>query len=226
MFHKREALLYESYSTNANETKKIQLRDGSEVLLNRKSKLLVPRFNFGESLRVVELIGEAKFAIKHTHNHMKFIVNTPNGVKITVLGTVFDVYAFPKGTRVELNEGSVQLNFKEGAADKQLLLAPGDQVTVSDDRPLEVGKINSLGSLSTVHEKKIVFNEAPLFMVLSILESNYGIPISVPDSSLLSLTITGTFPVDNVQELMNMLVEGAGLKLHSAEDGGRVLTVD
>ncbi len=72
----RDALFYKNYQTAKGETKAFVLADGSQVTLNARSLLKVPRWNFGQASREVVLTGEANFSVTHTTDDRKFVVKT------------------------------------------------------------------------------------------------------------------------------------------------------
>lgn len=93
----------------------IVLADGTKVWLNSDTKIKYPG-NFSKNQRDVYLDGEAFFEV--TKNaHQPFIVHT-SGVKVKVLGTKFNVKAYPDEDEVEtsLFEGNVHLLMNTGPA--------------------------------------------------------------------------------------------------------------
>ncbi len=101
--------LYTHYETGYGEIRMVRLPDSSRVILNANSILTIPRFGFGSGTREVLLKGEAEFAVKHTTDHRKFVVRTPDKLEVRVLGTEFIVYSRDRGLKVVLSQGSVQL---------------------------------------------------------------------------------------------------------------------
>lgn len=117
----------------------ITLPDGSRVWLNAASTLKYPsRFDGME--RKVEISGEAFFSVaKDTKRPFRV---SSNGQEIEVLGTEFNVSAYPdeNETRTTLVEGSIRLSSLSlarelsGASlvpDKQLQLVSGEQATLT-----------------------------------------------------------------------------------------------
>lgn len=103
----------------------ITLGDGTKVWLNAGSRLIYPS-RFVDRTREVYLMGEAFFEVKENEKQ-PFVVKT-HDVKVEVLGTRFNVTAYPEDFAVQtvLAEGSVVLN-KTGAGkrEKGLILEPG-----------------------------------------------------------------------------------------------------
>ena len=104
---------------------KIFLPDGSIVWLNAESKLLFPeRF---DSVRVVKLVGEAYFEV--TPNQQKPFLVDAAGLTTTVLGTAFNIKAFPDETEVQvaLTHGKVEVSMEEQSENH--ILSPGNSLT-------------------------------------------------------------------------------------------------
>src|SRR5690554_3852096 len=86
----------------------IILPDGSRVFLNAGSRLVYPDF-FAEKTREVFLLGEAFFDVKH-NKKQPFVVQTTD-IRIRVLGTEFNISAYPSDNTIEtvLARGKVRL---------------------------------------------------------------------------------------------------------------------
>lgn len=106
---------------------RLTLPDGSRVWLNSASSLRYPTaFNGGQ--RVVELKGQGYFEIAQAPSQ-PFIVKV-NSMEVQVLGTRFDVMAYPDENVVNttLLNGAVQV--KNASATR--LLRPGQQAVLND----------------------------------------------------------------------------------------------
>src|SRR5699024_5556416 len=90
-----------------------RLSDGTKVILNAGSKLIAPKA-FSDSARSVQLEGQAFFDVA-TDSARPFLVNTDRSLT-KVLGTRFDVRAYPGDGRVEITvaEGKVALQSGQG----------------------------------------------------------------------------------------------------------------
>lgn len=215
----RNDVWYQVYKTQYNETKRLELTDGSIVILNSNSSLQVPRFGFGKSTRRVLLNGEADFDITHTVDHQKFIVKTNNTMDVVVLGTQFNVYARPRGVKVMLKTGKVQLQYREGVEEKRLTMTPGDLVTMDGDGHASLQKANNPNQFTAWKTHRFIFEKATLQEVCHLLEDNFGLLVQIPDSALAGLTISGEFTAKNGEELLKVLTEDSGLKYEKAESG-------
>jgi ferric-dicitrate binding protein FerR (iron transport regulator) len=95
---KPEPIVYNEITAPLGSKTTIQLGDGTKVWLNSGSKLKIPQ-RFVGNYRQVELTGEAYFDVKKDPSH-PFIVKTSK-LNIKVLGTTFDVKAYPEEGTIE-----------------------------------------------------------------------------------------------------------------------------
>lgn len=125
-----------SMYTPKGATYDLTLSDGTLVTLNADSKISYPT-SFDNGNREVELQGEAYFHVQKTTNKSKFIVKT-RGQEIEVLGTRFNVNAYPETDRTQttLEEGSVVVSAQD-VPQSNLYLKPNEQAT------LQHGTLNS-----------------------------------------------------------------------------------
>lgn len=110
----------------AGQRVNITLPDGTKVCMNSLSELQYPTFFAGKK-RTVKLKGEAFFDVTHNAD-MPFVVET-NKYNVEVLGTAFDIEAYPnrKEFFTSLLRGKVKvINNKIPA--KQIILNPNEQV--------------------------------------------------------------------------------------------------
>lgn len=97
------------------------LPDGSTVILNSGSKLKYPN-NFGNDSRMVTLEGEGYFDVKKDKKK-PFFVNV-SGIKVKVLGTTFNVKAYPEEKSIEtsLITGSIEIYKDDNSEEKTPLV--------------------------------------------------------------------------------------------------------
>ncbi|MEC3880458.1 FecR family protein [Parapedobacter sp. 10938] len=106
---------------------RVVLPDGSSAKLNAASSIRFPAF-FGHKQRVVEIQGEVYFDVV-SDKARPFVVKLPNQAQIEVLGTSFNVKAYPGDTvmKTTLEEGTVKFKAGEDA----LLIKPGEQIQLT-----------------------------------------------------------------------------------------------
>lgn len=128
-------VVYNKISTPRGGQYRIVLPDGSKVWLNAASTLRFPIAFAGEE-RNVQLSGEAYFEVNpHPASNggqqkIPFTVSV-NGVKVTVLGTHFNVMAYADEAvmKTTLLEGAVKIS----SGKESSLLKPGQQAQVRSD---------------------------------------------------------------------------------------------
>lgn len=214
----RDTILYKTYQTRYNETRKLELADGTLVALNAHSQLRVPRFGFGSSTRVVFLTGEANFSVTHTPNHQKFIVKGDNRMEVVVLGTEFTVYSRHRGSRVVLNKGKVQLLYQQGEVRKKVIMQPGDLVTLDPQGHAYVRKTTAPQNYAAWAAHRFVFEGTSLNELKSLFEDNFGLKIKLEGDDLKQLTLYGSFQAESAEELLKALTDAANLRYTLTND--------
>jgi transmembrane sensor len=220
----QDNIRFEIYTTSFGQNERIELEDGSKVVLNANSTLRVPRFNFGEVTRDVYMSGEANFSVMHTKDHKKFIVHTNQNLDIEVLGTEFNIYARKRGAQVVLSKGKVKLHYLEGNAIKQIVMKPGDLVTMDEKGRAVIAKTENPTKYSAWKAHRFIFENESLRKICNLFEDNFGLTVHIPDSSLADQTISGSFTALNAEELLEILTDDSGLSYTKSEDG-KVITL-
>jgi ferric-dicitrate binding protein FerR (iron transport regulator) len=204
----RDRILYKTYATEFGETRSVELSDGTKVILNANTSMQVPRFGFGEDTREVKLNGEAFFNVTHTADNKRFMVKTDDNFEVMVLGTEFSVYTRRKGGKVLLKKGKVHVLFSEGSEKKELVMKPGDLVTMQKSAAKPIIKPNSdTQKLIAWTGNRFVFDKTPLSEVASQLQEHYGIRVEIKDNRFADRTVSGTFKPESGEELLTLLSE-------------------
>lgn len=168
------------------------LADGTRVWINADSRLTIfPGFN--ENQREVRLEGEAYFDVVRDAAR-PFVVRARN-TSVEVLGTAFDVQAYPGETEmhVAVAEGEVALHvgqFENG--DTVTVLQPRFWAMVSDEGLQSVDRDADLSRKLAWIEGKLVFDDAPFGEVVQRLERWYDIEVDVvvPFDEVMGLNAT------------------------------------
>ncbi|SOD99321.1 FecR family protein [Spirosoma fluviale] len=217
----RDALLYKTVRTGFGETRSLTLPDGSAVTMNANSSLRYSRW-FGTSIgvgnrtliadsahenpRMVELTGEADFSIRHLPNNRRFVVMTPGGLKVTVLGTQFTVFSRERATRVALRSGRVQLTTGQKTT-PPLIMQPGDLVTLNRQGKLDLTRTAHPESMAAWKDHRFNFDQTSLREIADILHENYGLVVTIGTSQLAGRTISGSFTAQNANELLKLIAQ-------------------
>ena len=182
------------------------LPDGTIVWLNQGSKLVYPNSFIGDS-RIVKLQGEGYFEVSHNEK-IPFIVET-GGLAVKAVGTSFNVKAY-KGADFEtaLEAGKVIMldEKKNGGFEELCEMKPGERFVYNDStHSYEVNAENLLKYVSW-REGKLVFEDDNMKQVIKRLEQWYNAKITLQDRDLESLTYTGTFVDETLDQVLDLMV--------------------
>lgn len=200
--------------------KPVTLPDGTIVSLNANSRIEYPE-SFSGQKRTVKLVGEAFFDVHHDPMH-PFIIKT-EGAQIEVLGTSFNVSAYPGKEKVEVNvrTGTVRLVSTRKTEGKQTeeILPAGQRgwVNLSDGTTShELGVAPNY--LSWVN-KKIKFKNTPLSDVFSVLENTYHVKVEGADAHIDTLRYTADFEKQNLDFIVDVIGRTLNLNVSKTDDG-------
>lgn len=215
----RDKLLYQTIQTGFGETRSLTLPDGSAVTLNANSSLRflrwfdTPRFATSiaanaahQNPRLVELTGEADFSVRHLPNHQRFVVVTPKGLNVVVLGTQFTVFSRERATRVALRSGRVELTTAQKTM-PSLIMHPGDLVTLNRQGKLALTRTTHPEVMASWKDHRFVFERTSLQEIANILHENYGLMVSIENSQLASRTISGSFSAQNANDVLQLIAQ-------------------
>ena len=164
------------------------LSDGTSVMINSDSKLSIPDQFVGKERRVY-LEGEALFHVTRDSEH-PFIVETDNG-DVTVLGTVFNVNAYPDEAYIQttLVEGSVAFKGKGMASSR--MISPGEQITYDiQTKDINVERVNT-DIFTAWTEGKWIIEGMRLDGIMKQLARWYDITVFYQNPEAKELVFTG-----------------------------------
>jgi len=175
------------------------LPDGTTGMLNSGSHLSysLPFTNNRE----IKLEGEGWFKVSHDENH-PFEINTGNS-KVKVLGTSFNISAYPVENYVEvvLQQGKVE--FMNNNGDKKVTMFPSERLVFQN------GNINKSVTDPTKYnawtEGKLVFRGDLMAEVARRIERWYNIKIIIADKELEKYSFRATFLDDTLEEVLRCL---------------------
>jgi len=164
--------LYNTVSTPSGGQYEITLADGTKVWLNALSTLKFPTAFPGPE-RSVQLTGEAYFEVSKDKKK-PFHVNA-NGIDVEVLGTHFNVNAYPDETSIKttLLEGKVKL-VKAGA---NILLEPGEQGQTNGASGFVLVKNADVDQAVAWKNGFFSFEDVNIQAIMRQLERWYGIKV-------------------------------------------------
>ena len=207
--------IIKQYTTKPGEHAEIMLSDGTKIWLNAGSRLKYPA-QFKGDTREVYLTGEAFFDVAKDKKH-PFIIHTDK-MDTKVLGTSFNVQAYPDHTTQEVSVLTGRVNVKSTITDENVYVTPGQKVVFkSKSNKLKAFTDIPVNSISLWRKNIIVFEEAPLPEVIATINRNYNVTIEVGNKNLNNLKISAYFkelPVDEVLGLVCNIIN-ADYKLES-----------
>ncbi len=183
------------------------LPDSTVVTLNSNSTIRFPK-QFAQNVRSVTIVGEAFFKVKP--NAKKPFVIHAGGTQVKVLGTSFNVRAYPGAETVEVvvKTGKVEVtgkNSKIADTANAIFLVKGDKGTFYNETKSLVKSVNTNINFLAWKTNDIVFNETPLNEVVKCLEKVYHIEIRLNDAEIEKLPLTAHFNKKPIGFILNVI---------------------
>lgn len=203
------------YAHTANqEMRMIRLPDGTVVWLNVASTLSHPE-QFNSSERHVELQGEAYFEVAHDAQR-PFII-TSGEFETRVLGTSFNVSAYPKESNFEVAvlTGKVAVSSQPGQATNtqefSAVLSPRQRIRYDFlAQSLQSYEDDHIEDVIAWRQGRIVYRNASLREVISDLERKYNVRLTA-NAEILRCSIFLELedePLEKVLKVLAELVDG------------------
>jgi transmembrane sensor len=175
------------------------LPDGSTGMLNSGSSLSYA-LPFA-AVRDVTLRGEAWFDVRHDENH-PFYVSAGN-VNLTVLGTSFNVSAYPDENYVEVVLETGKVLLKSSAFDGELTMKPSERFILEDGKMSR--EITDPSKYSSWTRGKLVFRSDSMSEVARRIERWYNVNVELMNSKLEEYSFRATFEDDPLEEVLRCL---------------------
>ncbi|MCG6189700.1 FecR family protein [Maribellus maritimus] len=198
-----QKLSYTSFITEDGQRSKVVLPDSSIVWLNSGTTLSYPG-NFSEQNRKVSLNGQAFFQVYHKEDD-PFSVQA-NGLIVKVLGTKFDVDAYPENDKIAvvLESGKVELAHKE-IETFSYTMQPGEKATYNiADNALTLN-FTDVTIYSSWKNGKLIFRNESMKNVVEKLKRWYNINIEVADEEVYNSIFSGTIQNESYEEIFRYI---------------------
>ena len=203
------------YVSAPGQVRTLTLADQSEVTLGADSAIAV---NFSGNERHVELRrGVAFFHV--THTGQPFVVDADGG-EARVLGTEFEVRLQPGGAQVTVLSGRVGVKADKQAP--QQILTADQQVAYAAGTADTVHRVDSLAQLGW-RTGWLTYYKTPLADVVADLKRYYPGQIVLLNAQLGERRISGSFPSQDPQTVINSLQGVLGFEQHNLF--GRVIVL-
>lgn len=223
---------YTEHKVSYGSKSQLILPDGTKVWLNAGSKLRYS-LQFNQTIREVYLEGEAFFDVSKNKDK-PFLVKT-TGVTIKVLGTAFNVKAYPDERTIEtsVQRGLVQvISNSQSAIGTQKVFLHANQKAIFDriggetpnvaitNKPIgKVAKIDSVvrikpisvsgavdvKAVSSWKETRWIIEREPLADLAVKIERRYDVKILFDDDKLKAYVFSGVLEDESLEQVLNVI---------------------
>ena len=205
----------------AAEHRYIILPDGSKVLLNSGSHLDYPAA-FNGRRREVYLQGQAYFDIKQDARK-PFIVHAGT-IKTVVLGTAFDIKAFPgqESVVVTVARGKVRVENEHKTLG---ILVRNEQLTVKDKTETAAKQLVKTEEVMSWKAADVLFDDMLLSEAVAELEKRFPVHIVLEKPELGNCRVTASFlHHETAEEIIRVLCGINHMQYRSADENNMVLS--
>lgn len=190
------------------------LSDGTHVWLNSDSELRFP-VSFGSGKRQIFLKGEAFFAVTKDKLH-PFIVNACDKMEIEVLGTTFNIQAYPNEDNLytTLNSGSIKIS----NCIQSFELRPNEQAVYdTKSRAITISTVNA-ECYSAWKEGMFIFENERLETIMNRLSRWYDVTVFYLNHESKNFHFTGDLEkYDDFETSLRMIEKASHIKFEINE---------
>lgn len=195
------------------------LSDNTKVWLNSESELSFPTL-FTGSQREVVLKGEAYFEVSPDQTR-PFVVHTPHNVQINVLGTSFNVEAYPDDRQVQTTLCSGSVRVSEG--ELSIVLEPNQQAIYSVDEGSLISRKVDARNYVSWKEGLFVFDEESLESLMRKLSRWYDVEVVFESEELKRYHFTGDLRrYDDFTRALKYLEKSTNKKIYFIVEGKKI----
>ena len=195
------------YLTATGTTRMLDLADGSRVHLDSASALAV---DFSDSRRGTSLLSGQAFFEVATNRDRPFVVRAGE-VEVMVTGTAFDVRLEPAEIVVEVQSGSVRVDYPDQRGTAEALLSPGQRLTVA--RNASGAKMTGVAAsqVASWRRGRLLIEGATVEQLVEEIRRYRSGLIVLTDDALARRQVTGVFDLrDPVRALRTVVEPHAG----------------
>lgn len=193
------------------------LSDGTKVWLNASSTLEYPASFEGKKERRVRLTGEAFFEVSRNEK-CPFYVETGNQESVQVLGTSFNINAYPENSKhfTTLVTGKISYQIEEGK--EPVILSPDQQVSFDCvSGAMKVAQVDA-SAFAAWKDGWIYFEDETLPDLAKRLSRVYGVEIKVAER-LRNYSFSGKISYERGVDYITRLMEETNGVVCEVENG-------
>ena len=190
----------------------VALPDGSTITLNNGSKVSYSSNFNGSEKREVYLDGEAFFDV--SHNAARPFIVYAGKLNVTVLGTAFDVRAFPVDAdiTVTVKRGKVRVS---DSGNTLGTIVPQQQIVYNKLKGTAMLQVVSNEDYINWKEQDITFNNVTVAEAAAILEERFNVKIVINDNVIRNERFTASFAVsETLDHVLKTICEFNGAAYH------------
>jgi transmembrane sensor len=204
-FIKTNKIFQKSFTQNIapkGQKSQVIMPDGTMAFLNSGTILKYDN-SFGKRNRNVELVGEAYFEVSHNKD-LPFIIRA-NEVEIEVVGTKFNVMAYPDEEYIETTVTEGKVNVRETTGTSSLFLTANQRATYhKSTKLLALKDIRTEPSISW-KDNVLSFDNENFEDVIKKLERWYNVSIVVEGKDSLEDRFTLTIRHESLKEVLDLI---------------------
>ncbi|MBO9675378.1 MAG: FecR domain-containing protein [Sphingobacteriaceae bacterium] len=199
-----------------NQVRTETLPDGSALTLNKNTKIsYVANFKNNRKLKLEQ--GDVFFDVAKDKTH-PFVIDIEK-ISVEVVGTSFNIKHIKKDTEINVETGIVKVRL----ANDEIKLYKGEKIHI-DSNTSKLVKEQSTDRLYNYYRTRLIqANNIPLWKLVNTLNEAYGSNIMLTDQ-VRDLTITTTFKMDSLNDILMVTCETLNLKL--TRNGNTILLSD
>lgn len=188
--------------TASGERSRVVLPDGTRVLISSNTRLTYPA-SFGKQARKIGLTGEAFFEVA-TNKELPFIIHSEEA-EVKVLGTVFNVYAYPVEPyfEVSLQSGKVEV-VSHRFPNAPMTLLPNEKVRMNYADGILMKEQTDLRIETAWMRGDLFFRSETLPQIFKKIERFYGVHI-IYTGDLPTEIFTGGYRDTDILEVLDDL---------------------
>ena len=201
------------------EQRLVILPDSSQVWLNKESKLVYDT-DFDGAAREVQLEGEAFFEVQRD-TQRPFVIKT-DAAQIKVLGTSFNLRAYPNEEREELVVATGKVTFTAAEGTAAAIITPGYVASLNRESNT-IAKHRISGENAWAWKSgRLQFKDQLLKDVVPDIERYYGVELQLQNPGLGNCRYTGSFQRAELEEVLQVLA--ATLQLEYKKQNNQTYT--
>ncbi len=180
--------LQADYATATSETRTLRLADDSVVTVAPASAIAV---SYSDGARQVRLLSGEVYVEAMSDAARPFLVSADD-LRVTVLGTAFNVSQSDDGAEVAVAYGVVRVEQDSGAEPVADVLTAGEFVRVSQSGAIQRGQ-QPASQIGAWRQNQLIAQDQPLGEVLDRLRRYHAGAIVLTDRSLADQPVTGVY---------------------------------